>query len=108
MDGSLNGVTLPELGSLEPPLCLSHADDHSRFLVLCHRVCLEVHVPEESLHVPTIFSPTHLFVHEWQTDDVHFCMDPGDASLSDAVHSAWPCGPSLLRQHFPLFRKSHY
>ena len=79
------------LAAATPQECLSHADDHSRFLILCHRVCLEVHVPEEPLHVPTVFNPMHRCVHEWQTDDVHSWMDAGYASLSDAVHSCWPC-----------------
>ena len=78
------------LATITPQECLSHADDHSRFLVVCHRVCLEVHVPEEPLHVPTILNPMHLCVHEWQTDDVHSWMDAGYASLGDAVHSGWP------------------
>ena len=75
----------PCLATTVPQKCLSHADDHSCFLVLCHRVCLEVHVPEEPLHVPTVFHPMHLCVHEWQTDDVHSWMDASYPSLSDAV-----------------------
>ena len=58
------------LATATPQECLSHADDHSRFLALCHRVCREVHVPQEPLHVPTVFNPMHLCVHEWQTNDV--------------------------------------
>ena len=63
--------SMPCLATAVPQECLSHADDHSRFLILCHWVCLEVHVPGEPLHVPTFFNPMHLCVHEWQTDDVH-------------------------------------
>ena len=88
------------LAAATPQECLQHADGHSRFLVPCYRVCLEVHVPEEPLYVPTVFNPMHLCVHEWQTDDVHFRMDAGYASLSDAVHSCWPCrfqSPPLAR-----------
>ena len=48
-------------------------------------------MPEEPLHVPSVFNPMHLCVHEWQTDDVHSSMDAGCASLSDAVRFGWPC-----------------
>ena len=48
-------------------------------------------MPEEPLHVPTVFNPMHLCVHEWQTNDLHSWMVAGYASLSDAVHSGWPC-----------------
>ena len=87
--------------------CLSYIHDHNRFLVLCHLVCLEVYVPEKPPHVPTIFNPIHLCVHEWHIDDVHSWMDAGYASLSNAVRSRWPCCFHPLRQHFPPSRKSH-
>ena len=48
-----------------------HVDDHSPFLILYHRVHMEVHVPREPLYVPTVYIPMYLCIHEWQTDDVH-------------------------------------
>ena len=63
-------------------------------------------MPEELLHVPTIFSPMHLCVHEWQTDDVHSWMDAGYASLSDAVHSGWPCHFQPPPPARPLYSQS--
>ena len=61
--------SMPCLAAVVPQECLSHADDHNRFLLLHHRVCLEAHMPDEPLHVSTVFNPMHLCVHEWQTDD---------------------------------------
>ena len=80
---------MPCLAIVVPHECLSHADDHNRFLILCHRVCLEVHVPEEPQHVSMVLNPINLCVHEWQTDAVHTRMDAGYISLSDAVRSGW-------------------
>ena len=48
-------------------------------------------MPEEPLHVPIVFDPMHLCVHECHTDDVHSLMHDGYASLSDAVRLGWPC-----------------
>ena len=60
-------------------------------------------MPQEPLHVPAVFNPMHMCTHEWQTDDVHSWMDGGYASLSDAVHSDWPCRFQLPSPAAPLF-----
>ena len=99
---------MPCLATTAPQERLSHADDRSGFLVLCHRVCLKVHMPEETLHVPTVFNLMHLCVHEWQTEDVHFWLDAGYVSLRNAVCSGWPCRFQPPLPTLSPFRKSRW
>ena len=41
--------SMPYLATVVPQECLSHVDDHSPFLILCHQMCLKVHVRNEPL-----------------------------------------------------------
>ena len=85
----------PRMSCLSSPYhaqeCLVHADDHSRFLILCHRLCLAVHVPVSPVHAPLVPHPMHQCQHEWQADDVHSWMEAGYSSSLAAQRAGWPC-----------------
>ena len=66
---------MPCLANSDVQACLSRPNDHNRFLILCFRLHVEVHVPSEVLHLPPVHNAMWLCRHEWQAADIHTWMD---------------------------------
>ena len=55
-------------------VCPAHSDDHSLFVIWCHRLFVDVHVPPHWLHMPLLQCPLYQATLQWQVEDAHVWM----------------------------------
>ena len=71
-------------------VCPAHSDDHSLFVMWCHRLSVGVHVPPHQLHMPLLQCPLNQATSQWQVEDAHLWMAIPYHSQDQAIRSGWP------------------
>ena len=70
-------------------VCPAHSDDHSLFVIWCHRLSVDVHVPSHQLHMPLLRCPLYQATSQWQVEDAHLWMTIPYHSQDQAIRSGW-------------------
>ena len=97
-------------------VCPAHIDDHSLFVIWCHRLSIDVHIPHHELHMPLLQCPLYQATFPWQVEHAHLWMAVPYRSQDEAIRLGWPipfCPTSFpvpfsgaisaLTPHFPDF-----
>ena len=97
-------------------VCPAHSNNHSLFVIWCHRLSIDVHVPYHELHMPLLQCPLYQATSQWQVEDAHLWMAVPYHSQHRAIRSRWPVcfrptsfptpfsdAISALTPHFPDF-----
>ena len=70
-------------------VCPAHSDDHSLFIIWCHHLPVDVHVPPHRLHMPLFQCPLYQATLQWQVD-THLLMAMPCHPHDQAIRSGWP------------------
>ena len=71
-------------------VCPAYSDDHSLFVMWCHRLSVDVHVAPHQLHIPLLQCPLNHATSQWQVEDAHLWMAMPYHSQDQAIRSGWP------------------
>ena len=71
-------------------LCLAHSDNHSLFVIWCHRLSVDLHVPLHQLPMPLLQCPLYQATFQWQVEDTHLWMAVPYHSQDQAIRLGWP------------------
>ena len=97
-------------------VCPAHNDVHSLFVIWCHRLSVDMHVPLHELHMPLLQCPLYQVTFQWQVEDAHLWMAVPYHSQDQAIRLGRPVrfrptsfpipsGRSLRDQIFFFFAK---